>query len=67
MDTYGLVKSSFADVSYTDIEPVSDDFMGVKYYSADDVDYEISRLKDSIAQSMRQTDELIEMVDGLLS
>ena len=67
MDTYGLVKNTFAGETYRDIEPVGDDFIGVKYYSADDVDFEISRLKDAINKSMKQTDELIAMVDGLLS
>ena len=67
MQSYGLVKSTFADVSYTDMEPVDNDFIGVDYYIAEDVDFEISRLKDAINKSMKQTDELIAMVDGLLS
>ena len=67
LQTYGVVSNRFSDTEYRDIEPVDDKFIGVSYYVAEDVDYAMSRLKDSIAQSMKQTDELIAMVDGLLS
>ena len=52
---------------WTEIEPASNETDDGLYYLADDVDFEISGLKDAIAKSMKQTDELIEMVDGLLS
>jgi len=60
MQAYGLVTSTFADVSYTDIEPVGYDFIGVKYYIAEEVDR-----KDDTAFFIRQIDSRQETIDEL--
>ena len=54
LDKYGSVDDH--------VEPLDD---GI-YYRVDDVDYEMSRLYDSLARSMAQTDEALEMVRGCL-
>ena len=61
MDTYGLVKTTFADETYKDIEPVGDEFIGVKYYIAEEADSVIEDLRELLEQSMNQTDEMIAM------
>jgi len=61
MNTYGLVKTTFAEKTYKDIEPVGEDFIGVKYYIAEEVDSTIAELRELLEQSMKQTDEMINM------
>ena len=53
-DTYGLNSS---------LEPVGEEFEGVKYYIADEVDYAMSRDHDDIAATGNHTDFLRDQLD----
>ena len=45
MDTYGLVKTTFADEIFFDMEPVGDDFIGVKYHLYEEVERKLAHLR----------------------
>ena len=68
LQAYGLVTSTFSDVSYTDMEPVDDNFIGVKYYIAEDVAVSISDNShvDFLREQLDKRQETIEELFGIL-
>ena len=64
LDEYGLVKTTFAGKTFSDIEPVGEEFLGVKYYRADDVDFAMSRDHDVKARLNRDVDRLAKDMDS---
>ena len=67
LQEYGVVTNRFSDTEYRDIESVDQRFIGVRYYIAEEVDAAMSRLLDNLNASMKQTDEVMEMLKEYLS